>query len=158
MTDIHSSLIYAHGLLDHTIIKDNGVKDTDIAKQYRPMLQTVLRLIRLWPPHYCMLCQPYLVCTLLGPWTMHLRATFAAPNAERGALERDMIKATLDRISEYWDFATATSGRLVKQRPIELLLINLTDHCSVVLNQLESNEVLPAEFTGQTIMCLLPKP
>ena len=80
--------------------------------KYRSTLNNVIKAIRIWSPHYCMKSQPFIVYTLLGPWAMHLRATFRAPNPEKGALERDMIRETLARIAQYWDLGNAALGML----------------------------------------------
>lgn len=70
----------------------------------------MIRAVRTWSPEHCVEIQPFLVCTILGPYTAHVQATFAAPSASRGSLERDLIHETIARITEYWDIASATLG------------------------------------------------
>jgi hypothetical protein len=80
--------------------------------KYRPTLNAMIRAVRTWSPEYCVTCQPFQVCTLLGPYAAHLQATFAASSPSRGSLERDLIRETVARIAEYWDIARATLGTL----------------------------------------------
>jgi hypothetical protein len=74
------------------------------------MLNTIMRAIRTWSSEYCVQCQPFQVCAILGPYAAFLQATFAAQSASRGDLERDLIRETVARIAQYWDIASATLG------------------------------------------------
>jgi hypothetical protein len=78
---------------------------------YRSTLNTVIKALRLWPSSYCITCQPFQVCTLLGPYAAHLQATFVAPSTARGDLERDLIRETITCIAEYWGIGAATLGK-----------------------------------------------
>ncbi|KIW15245.1 hypothetical protein PV08_05290 [Exophiala spinifera] len=77
-------------------------------QKFRPTLNAMLRVIRTWPPDYCINCQPWIVCALIGPQASHLQATFFAPTPSRGALERDLIRETIGRMAKYWDVASVT--------------------------------------------------
>ncbi|KAK6380083.1 hypothetical protein LTS17_005271 [Exophiala oligosperma] len=93
-------------------------------QKYRPMLNAMLRATRTWPPDFCVTCQPFLVCTLLGPYAAHLQATFAAADASRGALERDLIHETIAHIAKYWEIGSATLGWFTSLLPSSLFIMS----------------------------------
>jgi hypothetical protein len=83
---------------------------------YRSPLNTIIKALRLWPAAYCISCQPFQVCTLLGPYASHLQATFVAPSTRRGDLERDLIHEIIACIAEYWGIGAATLGNASHSR------------------------------------------
>ncbi|KAF2101153.1 hypothetical protein NA57DRAFT_74739 [Rhizodiscina lignyota] len=121
-------------------VSASGTINLSYAPRYRRTLNPVLRAIRIWRPEYCITIQPFQVCAFLGPYGAYLQATFAAPTPARGELEREMIRETVARISEYWDVGTAT-----------------LDVMDILTERFSSNSTLTDSDDHFLLKCLMPR-
>jgi hypothetical protein len=180
LTNSSSALVYAIGTEDescaqqpaagavaHYPLSNNGEPNSNASTlrsrattsiHYRSTLNTMIKALRLWPPAYCITCQPFQVCTLLGPNAAHLEATFVAPSTTRGDLERDLIRETITCIAEYWEIGAATLGKLPYCGAISgaslIFRLDLMD----VLNFSPSSDPGSYENIGDHMLrCLLPR-
>jgi hypothetical protein len=83
------------------------------SRRFRPVLNSLLRILRNWSPDFCASAQPFQVCVLLGPYAANLQATFAAPSPSRGEIERALIRSTIARIAEYWSVGGSVLGTFI---------------------------------------------